>query len=206
MTKAYFIICLFALLKLISAAVIDRNKLPPNTTDNLSTQTFSPAPNNVIKDIGTVLFPDPNVDTNDTSAVILRQALASIQTGTVIGGVLFTQYQQSPRLVVTAKFIGLTPGEHAFDIHRRPVTTGCGSTGPHFEPNDPSNDAIPDVGGLMPLIAGPDGVAIVNYEDPGLTFEGQANIIGRSIAIHAMPPKSGATGGRRIACATIQIR
>jgi len=113
---------------------------------------------------------------------------------------------------------GLTPGHHGFHIHQLGDTSqGCKSMKGHFNPykirHGAPGDSYRHVGDLGNILAGEDGVAIIDVEDKQISLNGLNSIIGRGVVIHAGKDDLGkggdsgslATGnaGGRVACAVI---
>jgi Cu-Zn family superoxide dismutase len=147
-----------------------------------------------------------------------RNAEASLQSGNITGRVTFSvsrRRQQGIRVRVS--MAGLTPGQHGFHIHEKPVTTDCDSTGPHYNPKNVSHGAwnaqIRHVGDMMPLSVREDGTTSFSYIDPVLQLDGDTSIVGRAVVIHAKADDLGLGGdvnstktgnaGARLVCANI---
>jgi len=130
----------------------------------------------------------------------------------VEGRVTFTQ--QGRTIHVHAEIHGLTPGEHGFHIHEYGVWSEDGmAAGGHFNPTM-SPHAGPHtktrhIGDLGNITANEKGVAILDVDDPHLTFEGRLSIIGRGLVVHEKPDdlKTQPTGnaGGRVAVGVIGV-
>lgn len=129
------------------------------------------------------------------------------------GEVVFTK--TSDGIHVKASVSGLTEGKHGFHIHQYGDCSGVdGKTaGGHFNPEDMEHGG-PDaemrhVGDMGNLEASADGMAMLEYTDPHLTFQGANSIIGRGIIVHAgeddlVSQPTGAAGAR-VACGVIGV-
>lgn len=89
---------------------------------------------------------------------------------------------------VTGQITGLKPGKHGFHIHQfGDLTNGCISAGAHFNPFNKEhggpNDYNRHAGDLGNVIAGPDGVAVVEIVDREIPLNGLYSIIGRSVVV-----------------------
>jgi Cu-Zn family superoxide dismutase len=133
-----------------------------------------------------------------TTNKIKKIAYANVESGNITGRVTFIQYDGLTAIRVLSKFSGLTPGQHGFHIHASPVSTNCESTGAHFNPRNVSHGAwnaqTRHTGDLMALQAQANGEASHFYADPLISFEGENNIIGRAIVIHALADDLGLGG------------
>jgi len=146
-------------------------------------------------------------------------AVAVINSGKISGVVHFHQTGGPTTAVqLFGNITGLTPGHHGFHIHQLGDTSqGCKSMKGHFNPyqirHGAPGDSYRHVGDLGNILAGEDGVAIIDVEDKQISLNGLNSIIGRGVVIHAgeddlgMGGDSGslATGnaGGRVACAVI---
>lgn len=129
------------------------------------------------------------------------------------------QDSKSP-VEVTGEISGLTQGLHGFHIHEfGDNTNGCISAGPHFNPHNkdhggPTHD-VRHVGDLGNVTAGANGVAKININDKIISLQGDHNIIGRTVVVHADPDDLGQGGhelskttgnaGGRLACGVIGL-
>ena len=91
---------------------------------------------------------------------------------------------------VTGEVSGLTPGKHGFHIHEfGDYTSGCVSAGPHFNPAGKDHSAPTDenrhAGDLGNIVAGENGVAVVDILDAQIPLSGPNSIIGRSVVVSA---------------------
>ena len=89
---------------------------------------------------------------------------------------------------VTGQITGLAPGKHGFHIHQfGDLTDGCTSAGAHFNPFNKEHGGPSDddrhAGDLGNVIAGSDGVAIVDIVDREIPLDGPYSVIGRSVVV-----------------------
>ncbi|GBG68473.1 hypothetical protein CBR_g3018 [Chara braunii] len=135
-------------------------------------------------------------------------------TENVKGVIYFSQEGDGPTHV-TGKVSGLKPGLHGFHIHQHGDTTsGCMSTGPHFNPSGKTHGAPVDeerhAGDLGNAVASEDGVAEIDLTDSQIPLTGVNSILGRAVVVHADPDDLGKGGhelskttgnaGGRLAC------
>jgi len=139
--------------------------------------------------------------------------------GSVKGTITFTQEGDGPTKV-TGSVTGLAPGNHGFHVHQfGDVSTGCGSTGGHFNPHGkehggPHMDER-HAGDLGNIVAGEDGVANVDISDAQVPLSGEHSVVGRAIVVHAGEDDHGKGGhndskttghaGGRLACGVIGL-
>ena len=125
------------------------------------------------------------------------------------------------RVHITATIEGLTPGAHGFHLHAvgkcEPDFTAAGG---HFDPGPEGNtDADANhpfhMGDLPNLVAGADGKATMSTVTSRVTLSpGPISVFdadGTAIIVHGNPdqgktgePKSGLSGGPRVACGIIE--
>ncbi|MFN0163705.1 MAG: superoxide dismutase family protein [Burkholderiales bacterium] len=144
---------------------------------------------------------------------LANAGLAATQGNRTFGEATFEQVGSKVRVIVFVQ--GLKPNqEHGMHIHEG---TACGPDGmaaaghfnPGGKPHGAHTDANRHAGDLPSLKAGRDGRAKIDVEVDGLSIgSGAANIIGRTLVVHADPDdfKTQPTGnsGARIACAVIK--
>ncbi|OQR72192.1 superoxide dismutase-like [Tropilaelaps mercedesae] len=145
-----------------------------------------------------------------------KRAVAVLNAEPVKGVIWFTQENDSVK--VNGEVTGLTKGLHGFHVHEfGDNTNGCISAGPHFNPTKKKHGGPSDeerhVGDLGNLVADDSGKAVVNLTDKLIALDGEHNIIGRSLVVHADPDDLGKGGhelslttgnaGARVACAVI---
>jgi len=139
--------------------------------------------------------------------------------GSVKGTITFTQEGNGPTKV-TGEVTGLAPGNHGFHVHQfGDVSTGCGSTGGHFNPagkehGGPTMDER-HAGDLGNVVAGADGTAVVDITDAQVPLSGENSVIGRAVVVHAGEDDLGQGGfddskttghaGGRLACGVIGL-
>ena len=129
------------------------------------------------------------------------------------GTVEFTQEAGGVRVV--ANLTGLTEGDHGFHIHEKGDCSAADGTsaGGHFNPEGTAHGA-PDaaerhVGDLGNITADASGQATYNLLDTHLELNGDNNIIGLAVIVHALPDDfSQPTGaaGARVGCGVIEGR
>ncbi|KAK5645504.1 hypothetical protein RI129_006804 [Pyrocoelia pectoralis] len=146
------------------------------------------------------------------------QGTVKIQGDTVSGVIKFTQ--QGDNVLVEGQIAGLSPGKHGFHIHELgDLSNGCTSAGPHFNPYKKNHgDRLAQerhVGDLGNVVAGPDGVANIQFTDNVISLYGERCIIGRALVIHQGEDDLGLGGneesrktgnaGGRLGCGVIGI-
>lgn len=125
------------------------------------------------------------------------------------------------RVEITVNVSGLTPGAHGFHLH---AVGTCApdfmAAGGHFDPG-PSSNTDPDanhpfhMGDMPNLVAGADGKATLTATTTRVTLSsGPISVFdadGTAVIVHGKPdqgktgePKSGLSGGPRVACGVIQ--
>ncbi|XP_072386636.1 superoxide dismutase [Cu-Zn] [Diabrotica undecimpunctata] len=140
--------------------------------------------------------------------------------GEVNGTVFFDQANGSSPVQVSGEISGLTQGQHGFHIHEfGDNTNGCISAGAHFNPHGKDHGgpeaAVRHVGDLGNVVADASGVAKINISDKLISLEGEYNIVGRTVVVHADPDDLGVGGhelskttgnaGGRLACGVIGL-
>ena len=95
-------------------------------------------------------------------------------------------------LEIIVKVSGLTKGYHGFHIHETgDLRKGCGSLCAHFNPLNTNHGDINDdinnrhIGDLGNIYADSEGNVNLILYDKLIKLEGEYNIIGRSVVIHA---------------------
>lgn len=139
--------------------------------------------------------------------------LRSAPAGKVEGTVWFEPAGSG--VAVKARVTGLTPGTHGFHVHEFGDCSAADftSAGGHFNPmamaHGAPKDATRHVGDLGNIEANADGVAMLEWTDSQLAFEGPHGIVGRAVIVHAKADdlKTQPTGdaGGRLACGVIGI-
>lgn len=124
---------------------------------------------------------------------------------------------------ITATVNGLTPGAHGFHLHAvGKCEPDFSAAGGHFDPGPASNtDADANhpfhMGDLPNLVAGADGKATLKTSTTRVTLSaGPISLFdadGSAVIVHGNPdqgktgePKSGLSGGPRVACGVIEKR
>nr|AEY77316.1 extracellular Cu/Zn-superoxide dismutase [Phaedon cochleariae] len=128
--------------------------------------------------------------------------------------------QRDSQIQISGEVHGLTPGKHGFHVHQLGnIGLGCLGTGGHFNPHNKHHGAPTDkerhVGDLGNIVADATGVAHVHIEDDVIALQGNHNIIGRAMVVHAGEDDLGRGGqsdslttghaGGRLACGVIGI-
>jgi superoxide dismutase, Cu-Zn family len=165
-----------------------------------------------------------------TSGKTLR-ARAAVTGSGIEGTVTFVELEGNvpvPGVEIEARITGqasdLTAGPHGFHIHQK-ASGGCvppyTSAGGHFDPG-PAGNPDPDanhpfhLGDIPNLMADENGVATVKAITSRITLSpGPLSVLdadGSVVIVHADPdrgitgpPKSGVSGGPRIACGVIEL-
>lgn len=141
-----------------------------------------------------------------SAVAVLKPAPGNTAAGTV------SFAQQGKSVLIKGRFTGLAPGAHGFNIHER---GDCASPGGHFNPFGKRHGDLsrPDhhAGDLPMLVAGAAGQAHFEALMNGLSLEdGQANILGRSIVVHAKPDdfttQPTGNSGPGVACGVIKAQ
>ncbi|XP_035728468.1 superoxide dismutase [Cu-Zn]-like [Vespa mandarinia] len=148
------------------------------------------------------------------------KAVCVLQGESIKGTLYFEQTNESQPVQVTGEVSGLKKGLHGFHVHEfGDNTNGCTSAGAHFNPHGKEHggpyDAVRHVGDLGNIEAGDNGVAKINLTDKIIQLQGEHNIIGRTLVVHADPDDLGKGGhelskttgnaGGRLACGVIGI-
>ncbi len=131
----------------------------------------------------------------------------------VSGVVTFTKLTEGVK--VSSNITGLTPGKHGFHIHEfGDCSSDDGTTaGGHFNPTQMPHGAPTDAqrhsGDFGNVTADSTGIALMEWIDPMITFDGPNSIIGRAVIVHAVEDdlKTQPTGaaGARVACGVIGV-
>lgn len=147
---------------------------------------------------------------------VAKAVMAPTQGNTTKGIVSFAQ--QGHSVHITAQISGLTPGAHGFHIHDKGDCSAHDGTsaGGHFNPfGKPHGDpAKPNhhAGDLPMIVAGSNGVAKFDAMMEGISLKDgdKANILNRSVIIHAMPDdyttQPTGNSGARVACGIITLQ
>ena len=139
--------------------------------------------------------------------------LRATEGNAVHGSIVFSKVENGVR--IEGHLEGVPPGIHGFHIHQfGDCSSGDGkSAGGHFNPANKDHgapsDEIRHAGDLGNITANSDGVAHFDFVDTGISFSGDANIIGRGVILHeaADDLTSQPTGaaGSRLACGVVGI-
>ncbi|XP_072398744.1 superoxide dismutase [Cu-Zn]-like isoform X2 [Diabrotica undecimpunctata] len=136
----------------------------------------------------------------------------------VSGNVRFLQLPNG--INVVGEIRGLPPGKHGFHIHQEGnISPSCLAAGGHFNPFDKHHggpdDADRHVGDLGNIEADKNGVALIDFHDNKISFDGKTSIYGRSVVVHEKVddlgkgghPDSLKTGnaGGRLACGVVGV-
>ena len=148
-----------------------------------------------------------------------KAAKCVLEGADVKGVITFKQEGDGPT-TITGSVTGLSEGQHGFHVHQfGDYSTGCGSTGGHFNPHGNEHGGPSDgnrhAGDLGNILAGPDGVATVNITDSQVPLTGVNSIVGRAIVVHKDEDDLGRGGfddskttghaGARLACGVIGL-
>ncbi len=139
-------------------------------------------------------------------------AVLSPTQGSAVGGkVTFTKVEGGVK--VSIHVTGLKEGAHGFHIHEFGDCSAPdgASAGGHFnptgEPHASPKDAQRHTGDLGNIEANKEGVATAEYVDARASFDGNNNILGRGVIVHAGADdfKTQPTGnaGGRLACGVV---
>ncbi len=150
-----------------------------------------------------------------TKAATISKAVAILlhtKASKAEGRVTFTESDGT--IHVHAEITGLTPGDHGFHIHEFGVWSEDGmASGGHFNPTMQKHAGTDTpkrhIGDLGNITASESGKAIVDLDDPSLSFHGPTSIIGRGLLVHekADDLKTQPTGnaGGRVAVGVIGV-
>lgn len=169
-----------------------------------------------LKDMEALEIVEDNLYKKQTKPI---KAIAVFDTEKIKGKVYFTQDLENDKVIIDINIIGLNPNsKHGFHVHEcGDMSDKCDSMCAHFNPFNKnhgcSNSAERHVGDLGNLIADENGIANYRQEDDVIKLEGECNIIGRGLIIHADQDDCGhgnnksslitGNSGKRIACAII---
>ncbi|HXP90964.1 MAG TPA: superoxide dismutase family protein [Fibrobacteria bacterium] len=143
------------------------------------------------------------------------KAIAEVQSvsgSRVAGMVMFKDTADGVRVVAIVK--GLEPGKHGFHVHEYGECTDSGaSAGGHFNPTGTSHGGPMSMhhhaGDMGNIVADSTGTAHVDQFFPGLSLQGPASILGRSVVVHAkiddMTSQPSGNSGTRIGCGVIGL-
>jgi Cu-Zn family superoxide dismutase len=172
-----------------------------------------------LKDLEALEIVEDNLYKKQTKPI---KAIAVFDTENIKGKVNFTQDLGNNKVIIDINIIGLNPNsKHGFHVHEcGDMSDKCDSMCAHFNPFN-KNHGCPNsierhVGDLGNLIADENGIANYRQEDDVIKLEGECNIIGRGLIIHADEDDCGlgidnkreeslktGNAGKRIACAVI---
>jgi Cu-Zn family superoxide dismutase len=169
-----------------------------------------------LKDMEALEIVEDNLYKKQTKPI---KAIAVFDTENIKGKVYFAQDLENNKVIIDINIKGLNPNsKHGFHVHEcGDMSEKCESMCAHFNPFN-KNHGCPSsverhVGDLGNLIADVNGIANYRQEDDVIKLEGECNIIGRGLIIHADEDDCGlgnekdslTTGhaGKRIACAVI---
>lgn len=158
-----------------------------------------------------------------SSGAGIARAHADIKGEGITGTAEFAESQQGSGKIVdiTVTVSGLKPGMHGLHLHAvGKCTPDFAAAGGHFDPG-PASNTDPDanhpyhMGDIPQLTAGADGKATMKVATTRVTLsEGPLSLFdadGSAIIVHGNPdqgitgePKSGVSGGPRVACGVIE--
>jgi Cu-Zn family superoxide dismutase len=131
----------------------------------------------------------------------------------VTGTVIFSKVDSG--IKINVHITGLTPGQHGFHIHEFGDCSAddATSSGGHFNPTQMPHGAPTDSqrhsGDFGNDTADSSGVAVLEWIDPMIAFEGANSIIGRAVIVHAdkddLTSQPTGAAGARVACGVIGI-
>jgi Cu-Zn family superoxide dismutase len=154
-----------------------------------------------------------------------QQAHATLTGKGITGEATFTEQQSADATIVVIELTaqGLTPGKHGVHLHAvGKCEPDFSAAGGHFDPG-PAGNTDPDanhpfhMGDLPNLIIGADGKGTLKATTTRVTLsDGPLSLFdsdGSAIIVHGNPdqgitgePKSGVSGGPRLACGVINKR
>jgi superoxide dismutase, Cu-Zn family len=169
------------------------------------------APTNQSRTAGTVATPTtPGAGGEELQAVA---EIAPTEGNEVGGTVRLSSGNGTVRIAGT--ITGLEPGEHGFHIHEFGDCSApdASSAGEHFNPHDDPHGSPRDpegshhVGDFGNLIAGEDGRAEIDIEDPEVMLSGEESVIGKAFIVHAdrddLKTQPSGNSGARLGCGEI---
>jgi len=149
----------------------------------------------------------------------MSKAVAILMGEHVRGVIAFSRLEDG-RTHVSGEISGLAKGPHGFHIHQFGDTTnGCASCGGHFNPTG-SHHGAPDskarhAGDLGNIMAGDNGIAVVDIVDHMIPLHGPQTVVGRAVVVHEKIDDLGKGGndeslktgnaGPRLACGIIAL-
>jgi Cu-Zn family superoxide dismutase len=145
----------------------------------------------------------------------IEKAVAFIRPtkgNSVQGKVTFTLERKGMHVV--ADIEGLTPGKHGFHVHEFGDCNSDDGTsaGEHFNPTNKKHGG-PDgsehhVGDLGNIVADDQGYAHFDSFNKEIKFEGENNILGKSVVVHSNPDdytsQPAGNSGPRLGCGIIE--
>jgi len=169
-----------------------------------------------LKDMEALEIVEDNLYKKQTKPI---KAIAVFDTDKIKGKVYFTQDLENNKVIININISGLNPNsKHGFHVHEcGDISDKCESMCAHFNPFNKNHGSPASeerhVGDLGNLIADVNGIANYKQEDNVIKLEGECNIIGRGLIIHADEDDCGlgnekdsltiGHAGKRIACAII---
>ena len=155
-----------------------------------------------------------------TNQYLMSTKAVVVLMGEKVRGILSFNRLEDGRTHVSGEVHGLAKGEHGFHIHQFGDTSnGCASCGGHFNPTAATHGAPTDkvrhAGDLGNIVAGDNGVAVVDIVDHMIPLYGPQTIVGRSLVVHEKADDLGKGGnedslktgnaGGRVACGVIAL-
>ncbi|KAI6238058.1 Superoxide dismutase [Aphelenchoides fujianensis] len=131
------------------------------------------------------------------AATMSNRAVAILEGDKTTGTVWFTQEKQGGPVTVEGEIRGLAPGLHGFHVHQYgDRTNGCTSAGPHFNPfgkthggpggECPTARFVQSSRRLQDENRHVGDLGNVKVESDGsCKFNGETNVVGRSLVVHA---------------------
>lgn len=149
-----------------------------------------------------------------------RMAVATLQPtqGNATSGIVaFIQPSATDAQVrVIGRLINIPAGEHGFHIHENGNCSAAdaSSAGDHFNPTNAIHGAREGMerhaGDMGNLTASANEVAMIDFQDYQLTFNGVNSFVNKAFIVHAMPDdlvsQPSGNSGDRIACGVIEMR
>ncbi len=149
-----------------------------------------------------------NTENNVRSA---KSTLMPTKGNSVTGEVIFTAVNDGVRVV--ANIQGLTPGDHGFHVHEFGDCSApdASSAGAHFNPTNKHHGSPESedrhVGDLGNITADENGKGHYDRVDKIIKLNGQNNIVGRSVIVHAnaddFVTQPAGNAGAKVACGVI---
>jgi len=160
---------------------------------------------------------------NDDNIVAVAQLRTNPNDAkTIVGNVFFIQDYPGSKIRLVGRLFKLNhSAKRGLHIHQTSnFKDGCASTGTHFNPFNQTHGARTDmtrhVGDLGNIETNKNGIAIINFSQDLISFDGETNILDRALVLHTGTDDLGLGGnatslttgnaGERFACGKITLQ